>query len=84
MSKPLYMQLDYIDRKINQSMMWANGKPTHDTAYDECCADFSCCHPDLFERDMDKRIAQHTSFVEKLLKRRNEGHNDTAKGVETA
>jgi hypothetical protein len=69
-STPTYLQLGYIDKKIEQSMRWANGVPTHDTTYDECCADFSCCHPELFEHDAGKRFTHHAKFMGKLLERR--------------
>lgn len=26
---------------------WLNGNPVHDGLRDECCPDFSCCHPEL-------------------------------------
>jgi hypothetical protein len=35
------------------------GKSYHNRADDECCPDFSCCVPDLFEKDADKRWAQY-------------------------
>lgn len=70
MPKPTYLQADYIDRKIEQSMKWLNGNPEHDNIYEECCHDFSCCHPDLFTEDSTKRMKIHSEFVDKLLKRR--------------
>jgi len=33
------------------------GQPYHNNIDDECCPDFSCCHPDLFEKDETKRWA---------------------------
>ena len=70
-AKPLYLQADYIDKKIETSFLWLNGTPKHDDVYDECCSDFSCCYPDLFEKDVDKRLRMHINFFDKLLKRRN-------------
>ena len=67
---PTYLQLGYIDKKIEQSMRWANGTPTHDTTYGECCADFSCCYPELFEQDVGKRLAHHTKFLDEMFERR--------------
>jgi len=69
-STPTYLQLGYIDKKIEQSLLWVNGVPVHDSTYGECCADFSCCHPDLFETDADKRIAHHTKFMDEMFARR--------------
>ena len=70
-TKPLYLQADYIDTKIKQSMMWANGRPEHDKVYGECCCDFSCCFPELFEKDDTKRFRSHTKFMQTLLDRRD-------------
>ena len=69
-SIPLYMQADYIDRKIEQSFKWVNGVSEHDHVYNECCRDFSCCYPDLLERDPAKRQLAHTEFFNKLIDRR--------------
>lgn len=71
MSKPTYLQADYIDKRIEQSMKWLNCISEHDYVYNECCCDFSCCNPELFEQDSDKRLAIHIKFVDKLLARRN-------------
>lgn len=70
--KPLYLQADYIDKKIEISMLWLNCKPTHDNIYNECCHDFSCCHPDLFTQDPQIRMVRHKEFIDKLLARRNQ------------
>jgi len=35
------------------------GKPYHNKFDDECCPDFSCCHPGLFEQNADKRWATY-------------------------
>lgn len=66
---PTYLQLGYIDKKIEQSMLWVNGVPTHDATYDECCADFSCCYPELLEPE-DKRITHHAKFMDEMFARR--------------
>jgi hypothetical protein len=31
------------------------GNPYHNKIDDECCPDFSCCVPDMFEQDREKR-----------------------------
>lgn len=68
--KPLYLQTDYIDKKIEISFRWLNGKPEHDKIYNECCHDFSCCVPELFTENFEDRLKIHTNFCDKLLERR--------------
>ena len=48
-------RLRYRERVRSQTLSWAQGRPYHNKIDDECCPDFSCCRPDLFERDVDKR-----------------------------
>ena len=69
--KPLYLQLDYIDAKISQTLSWMNGKPTHDNVYDECCSDFSCCVPECFVSDDTKRFEDGSKALEIFFERRN-------------
>lgn len=49
--------IGYHDRVRVQTLRWAEGTPYHNNVDDECCPDFSCCQPDLFEEDADKRWA---------------------------
>lgn len=49
----------YRDRVRAQTLAWAEGRPYHNRLDDECCPDFSCCNPDLFEPDQDKRWAEY-------------------------
>jgi hypothetical protein len=49
----------YRARAKAQAFAWAQGRSYHDPVNDECCPDFSCCHPDLFERDAEKRWRQY-------------------------
>jgi hypothetical protein len=46
---------EYQDRVRNQTVKWAMGFPYHNNIDNECCPDFSCCQPDLFEMDSVKR-----------------------------
>lgn len=46
----------YQDRVMNQGLLWINGISIHNYQDGECCPDFSCCHPELFEKD--KRIRE--------------------------
>jgi len=45
----------YKERVKAQTLKWAMGQPYHNNIDDECCPDFSCCQPDLFEQDQAKR-----------------------------
>lgn len=45
----------YQARVQSQTLSWAMSHPYHNQTDDECCPDFSCCHPDLFEQDQAKR-----------------------------
>lgn len=45
----------YKERVRAQSLSWAQGHPYHNTIDDECCLDFSCCIPELFWTDAEKR-----------------------------
>lgn len=54
------IKLGYQERVRVQTLSWAMGRPYHNTIDDECCPDFSCCQPELFERDQAKRW-QHYS-----------------------
>ena len=45
----------YHERMKSQALAWAQGRPYHEPIDDECCPDFSCCHPDLFTADVTER-----------------------------
>jgi len=49
---------NYKQRGLECALLWVDGESQHNKVDDECCPDFSCCHPELFEKDKDKRIAQ--------------------------
>lgn len=40
----------YAARVHEQDLQWASGFPQHNRVDDECCADFSCCYPELFTK----------------------------------
>jgi hypothetical protein len=46
---------DYQKRVLEQGDAWLNGKPKHNFIDNECCPDFSCCHPELFTKDRGDR-----------------------------
>ena len=45
----------YQDRVKQQVLLWAMGKSRHNHIDGECCPDFSCCYPDLFEENDAER-----------------------------
>ena len=45
----------YQKRAMAQLMAWADGHSFHNREDNECCPDFSCCNPDMFEKDQEKR-----------------------------
>lgn len=47
------------ERSRVQCLKWAMGTPNHNRIDDECCPDFSCCHPELFETDQAERWATY-------------------------
>lgn len=49
------VQAGYRERHRSQCLSWAMGNPYHNKVDDECCPDFSCCVPDMFEQDHMKR-----------------------------
>ncbi len=56
----------YQDRVIQHSLKWLNGTPEHNHVDNECVADFSCCHPELFTRALADRMKSHQLLIEKL------------------
>jgi hypothetical protein len=46
----------YRLRVIEQGERWVNGESRHNDIDDECCADFSCCMPELFQQDRADRL----------------------------
>lgn len=49
----------YQERAKAQMLAWAQGRPYHNRIDDECCPDFSCCKPELYEHDAAKRWAAY-------------------------
>ena len=49
----------YYERVRVQTFAWAEGRPYHNRIDDECCPDFSCCQPELFEADEAERWRQY-------------------------
>lgn len=53
----------YQQRAIEQGRNWVNGESYHNRTDDECCPDFSCCMPTLFERDRAKRVETYNAWA---------------------
>lgn len=51
--------LAYKERARCQCLSWAMGNSYHNKVDNECAPDFSCCVPDLFEKDEAKRWATY-------------------------
>ena len=49
----------YAKRTKEQDKLWAKGEAVHNHVDGECCLDFSCCVPELFEQDESKRWAYY-------------------------
>jgi hypothetical protein len=45
----------YQARVRAQTVAWCQGRPYHEPINDECTPDFSCCVPDMFEKDESTR-----------------------------
>jgi len=58
----------YQERCIAQLRRWVDGNPKHNEIDDECCPDFSCCHPNLFTKDRYERL----EIMNKYLARCNQ------------
>lgn len=46
----------YNDLSVAQLILWHNGDCRHHAMTGECCPDFSCCYPDMYEGDTEKRM----------------------------
>ena len=60
------VELNYHDRVLIQGLLWLDEISVHNDVDEECCPDFSCCEPDLFEKDIKKRRRTHNNFLERL------------------
>jgi len=54
----------YSERCLSQTLLWANGRPYHNYIDGECCPDFSCCYPELFAYDIEKRRRSYQRAIE--------------------
>jgi hypothetical protein len=63
-----------IQSCLDQLNKWVEGISEHNTERDECCPDFSCCHPSAFVKDKvartkfrDAYLAGNEELQEKML-----------------
>lgn len=52
----------YKERARVQALNWAQGKSYHNNIDDECCPDFSCCHPECFIIDSTERWKKYHRY----------------------
>jgi hypothetical protein len=55
----------YQQRAYDQGVAWVRGEAKHNDVDDECCPDFSCCIPQLFEADRAVRKTQFAKECER-------------------
>ena len=55
----------YRDMTVQQIINWHNGIKHHHPMTGECCPDFSCCYPDMYEQDPDKRVRTMRRAIER-------------------
>lgn len=55
----------YQQRCLHQTLAWADGYSFHNQEDNECCPDFSCCRPDMFQQDQRKRFAYAMELQER-------------------
>lgn len=63
----------YQSRVIRQTMLWVNGISEHNRVEDECCPDFSCCHPECFDTDQARRVDYFTKLVKRAAAESKKG-----------
>ena len=56
----------YEDRVIQHTLLWVNGIRKHNEIDNECLPDFSCCIPNLYTEDDEKRRASYQRLLERL------------------
>ena len=74
----LYSTPEYHDAVVRQLLLWHNGRPTHHTLSKECCPDFSCCFPELYESDAKQREEMLEAARRKTIEVRKEAKEKRA------
>ncbi|MDX1700539.1 MAG: hypothetical protein R3250_07980 [Melioribacteraceae bacterium] len=57
--------LTYQERCFIQGLLWVKGQSFHNDIDGECCPDFSCCEPSLFEKDQKQRKTYINEWLNK-------------------
>jgi hypothetical protein len=56
------------DKILASTIKWVNGVVNHNckSVNDECLPDFSCCNPEMFEQDINKRMASLAMVIDNV------------------
>lgn len=57
----------YKLRCYDQLITWVEGISHHNNIDDECCPDFSCCQPEMFQKEDEIRKQVLVRFMEKNM-----------------
>lgn len=75
MKEILLNELLHLSRSLGEDLtpekqleLWVGGQSVHNSARDECCPDFSCCHQDMLWT-VDKRKEFAEAFIDENLER---------------
>lgn len=60
---------EYIKALVFQTKAWIDGTSLHNALTNECCPDFSCCHPDM-QANQVIRWTQGEKALEEFLEGR--------------
>ena len=56
------------DKILASTIKWVNGIVSHNCKHfhNECLPDFSCCNPEMFEQDINKRMASLAKVIDNV------------------
>lgn len=63
------MATEYQMNCLGQLKDWVNGDCHHSYTPghgEECCPEFSCCYPDMFEQDRAKRVERYNQYAKQI------------------
>jgi hypothetical protein len=90
MKEILLRELLHLSRSLGEDMsterqleLWVGGQSVHNSALDQCCPDFSCCHQELawpekkrrefaeayIDEDRDKWLEMSAESIERLVRK---------------
>jgi hypothetical protein len=49
-------RMSYLHATVSQLIAWHNGYSRHNAFSGECCPDFSCCHPEMYNKSEESRL----------------------------